>query len=49
MDSLYILIPLSLALIVFIIIVLSWAIKNDQFDDLQGPAESILMDDDTPK
>jgi len=49
MDSLYILIPLSLILIVFIIVVLFWAMKNDQFEDLQGPAESILMDDDTPK
>lgn len=25
-----------------------WAIKNGQFDDLEGPAQRILMDDDDP-
>lgn len=25
-----------------------WAIKNDQFDDLEGPAQRILMDEDDP-
>jgi len=48
MESLYILIPLSLALVGFIVWILHWAIKNDQFDDLSGPGDSILMDNDTP-
>lgn len=26
-----------------------WAIKSGQFDDLEGPAQRILMDDDDPK
>ncbi|MGO9445160.1 MAG: cbb3-type cytochrome oxidase assembly protein CcoS [Thiobacillaceae bacterium] len=26
-----------------------WSIKNGQFDDLEGPAERILMDEDDPK
>ena len=26
-----------------------WAIKSGQFDDLDGPGEAILMDDDAPK
>lgn len=25
-----------------------WSIRSGQFDDLQGPAERILMDDDDP-
>jgi cbb3-type cytochrome oxidase maturation protein len=26
-----------------------WAVKNGQYDDLEGPAQRILMDDDDPK
>jgi nitrogen fixation-related uncharacterized protein len=26
-----------------------WAVKAGQFDDLNGPGEAILMDDDVPK
>ena len=25
-----------------------WAVKNGQYDDLEGPAQPILMDDDDP-
>jgi cbb3-type cytochrome oxidase maturation protein len=25
-----------------------WAIKSSQFDDMEGPAQRILMDDDDP-
>ena len=25
-----------------------WGVKSGQFDDMQGPAHSILMDDDSP-
>jgi cbb3-type cytochrome oxidase maturation protein len=25
-----------------------WAIRSSQFDDLEGPAQRILMDDDDP-
>jgi cbb3-type cytochrome oxidase maturation protein len=32
-----------------IIIGIFWSIKNGQFDDLEGPAERILMDEDDPK
>jgi nitrogen fixation-related uncharacterized protein len=28
------------------IFVFSWAVKSGQFDDLEGPAHSILFDDD---
>ncbi len=33
---------------VVIVWALRWAVKSGQFDDLQGPAHSILMDDDEP-
>lgn len=49
MESLYLLIPLSLALIVLLVWILNWSIKSGQFDDLDGPGEAILMDDDAPK
>ena len=48
MDILLLLIPLSLVLVGVIAWVMLWAVKNGQFDDLEGPAHSILMDDDTP-
>ena len=49
MESLFLLIPLSLVLIVLLAWILHWSIKSGQFDDLDGPGQSILMDDDAPK
>ena len=46
MEILYILIPLSIILIGIAIKVFIWAVKNDQFEDLDGPAHRILYDDD---
>ncbi|CAM3756680.1 cbb3-type cytochrome oxidase assembly protein CcoS [Polynucleobacter brandtiae] len=48
MESLFVLIPLSLILIGLLVWILRWAIKSGQFDDLVGPGESILMDEDAP-
>ena len=45
MESLIILIPLALILIVVAIKVFFWAVDNGQFDDLEGPAHSILFDE----
>jgi cbb3-type cytochrome oxidase maturation protein len=49
MESLYLLIPLSLLVLVLIVAILFWAIRSGQFDDMEGPAHSILMDDDVGK
>ena len=49
MESLFILIPLSLLLVALLALILHWSVKSGQFDDLSGPGESILMDDDVPK
>ncbi len=49
MESLYILIPISLAF-VFLIGWLFWrAVHSGQFDDLERPGFEILDDDDTPR
>ena len=48
MESLFLLIPLSLVLVVLLAWILHWSIKSGQFDDLDGPGQSILMDDDAP-
>ncbi|MEY2797292.1 MAG: hypothetical protein RLZZ119_773 [Pseudomonadota bacterium] len=49
MESLLLLIPLSLLLIAFLAYLFYWAVKTGQFDDLNGPGEAILMDNDVPK
>ncbi len=40
---------LSGVFVVLIIAGVFWSIRSGQFDDLQGPAERILMDDDDPR
>ena len=48
MESLYLLVPLSLAL-VFLAGWLFWrSLATGQFDDLERPAHDILADDDKP-
>ena len=49
MESLYLLIPLSLVLIGLLVWILNWSIKSGQFDDLDGPGQAILMADDVPR
>jgi cbb3-type cytochrome oxidase maturation protein len=50
MDILYLLIPLSLVLVFVIGAIFWWALRNGQFEDMEGPAHRILMDDDdTPR
>jgi cbb3-type cytochrome oxidase maturation protein len=48
MDILYLLIPLSVVLVFAIGAVFWWALESGQFEDLEGPAHRILMDDDAP-
>lgn len=49
MNILFLLIPLSLILLSLAIWAFFWAVRNNQFEDLEGPAYSILFDDDEPK
>ena len=46
MESLYLLVPLSIVLVFVIGALFWWALDSGQFDDLEGPAHRILMDDD---
>jgi cbb3-type cytochrome oxidase maturation protein len=39
---------LSGIFVLLIIVGVFWSIKSGQFDDLEGPAERILTDDDDP-
>lgn len=46
MDAIYLLIPIALILVAIGVGIFFWAVKSDQFEDLEGPAHSILFDDD---
>lgn len=39
---------LSGVFLLLIVVGVLWSIRSGQFDDLEGPAERILMDDDDP-
>lgn len=49
MRILYLLIPLTLILVGIAVWAFIWAVKSGQFDDLEGPAHRILMDEDDPR
>ena len=46
MSILYLLIPLALLLLGIAVAVFFWAVGSGQFDDLDTPAWSVVMDDD---
>ena len=46
MEIIYLLIPISLVLLGLIVWILLWAVRDGQYDDLEGPAYRILMDED---
>lgn len=45
MDVIYGLIPSMILIGIVLVIVLFWAIKSGQFDDFEGEAHRILMDE----
>ncbi|GAB4476160.1 MAG: hypothetical protein OHK0044_21860 [Burkholderiaceae bacterium] len=49
MDSLYLLIPLSLVLVLAIGGLLAWSVLSGQFDDLDSEGRRILDEDDGPR
>ena len=46
MEILYLLIPMSVVLVFAIGVIFWWSVKNNQFEDLEGPAWRVVMDDD---
>ncbi len=49
MEILYLLVPLAVILAGVIVWAFLWSIRSGQFDDLEGPAHRILMDEDEPR
>ena len=48
MEVIYFLIPLMILLGLVMVGILFWAARSGQYDDLEGSANRILMDDDDP-
>jgi cbb3-type cytochrome oxidase maturation protein len=46
MKIIYLLIPLSLLLLSLAVWAFFWAVRNNQFDDLETPALDVLEDED---
>jgi cbb3-type cytochrome oxidase maturation protein len=48
MEILYVLIPLSVAIVFAIGAIFWWAVASGQFDDLDREADSVVRDDEPP-
>lgn len=49
MESLYILIPIAIVFVCIAIGIFLWAVKSEQFDDLERRGYDILFDEDDTK
>ncbi|EHQ52338.1 MULTISPECIES: cbb3-type cytochrome oxidase assembly protein CcoS [Ectothiorhodospira] len=49
MEMLYILIPLGMIFLGLALVAFLWTVRSGQYDDMEGPAHRILMDDDDPR
>lgn len=48
MEVVYGLLAVSVLLVALIAAVLLWAVRSGQFEDLEGPAWRVILDDDRP-
>ncbi len=48
MPALYVMIPAALLIVAVAVYIFFWAVDSGQYDDLDGPAHSILFDDQDP-
>ncbi|MER2493036.1 cbb3-type cytochrome oxidase assembly protein CcoS [Catenovulum sediminis] len=48
MNVIYVLIPLAIIILIAAIVLFFWAVKRNQFEDLNKQGYSILFDDDKP-
>ncbi|WP_341829451.1 cbb3-type cytochrome oxidase assembly protein CcoS [Vibrio gelatinilyticus] len=46
MESLYLLIPIAIVLVCIAVGIFLWAVKNEQFEDLERQGHNILFDED---
>jgi cbb3-type cytochrome oxidase maturation protein len=42
------LIPMAVFIMIVAVVAFIWTVKSGQYDDMEGPAHRILMDDDDP-
>lgn len=49
MGVLYLFVPLSMIIAGILVWAAFWAIRNNQYEDMDGPAHRILLDDDDPR
>ncbi len=49
MSVIYALIPVAIIFVIIAIAVFFWAVRSDQFEDIERQGLNILMDDDKPK
>ena len=49
MPALYVMIPAALLIVAIAVYIFFWAVDSGQYDDLDGPAHSILFDDQDPR
>ena len=47
MESLYILTPIAIVLVCSAVGIFLWAVKSEQFEDLERQGHNILFDEDT--
>ena len=48
MDVNYVLIPLMIGLGLIGVVIFIWSVRSGQYEDMEGDASRILMDDDDP-
>jgi len=48
MSVVYLVLPLALIIVGAAVLAFVWSARSGQFDDLEGPAHRILLDDDAP-
>ena len=48
MSIIYVLIPIAIILVALAVLIFFWAVKSNQFEDLERQGYSILFDDDLP-
>ena len=49
MIALYVMVAAAVIIVAVVIRLFFWAVDNGQYEDLDGPAHSILFDDEDPK